>query len=82
MFRPCPFMPTEYLQRPKQLVTETQQAFKKKIARKCTLSTTTCLGATKSEILGVIACSDIEAGTRLLQGIPMLVASSDIPQAF
>ena len=80
-FRPYPFMSTEYLRRSEGLVTRIQQDFNKSTSGRCTLSVSTIQGATKSEILGVIASSDIEAGTRLYDECTVLVASSDDPLA-
>ena len=80
-FRPYPFMSIEYLQRSEGLVTRIQQDFNKSTSGRCTLSASTIQSATKSEILGVIASSDIEAGTRLYDECTVLVASSDDPLA-
>ena len=80
-FRPYPFMSIEYLQRSEGLVTRIQQDFNKSTSGRCTLSGSTIQGATNSEILGVIASSDIEAGTRLYEECTVLVASSDDPLA-
>ena len=77
--RPYPFMSIEYLRRNEGLVTRIQQDFNNCTFGRCTVSASTIQGATKSEILGVIANSDIEAGTRLYEECTLLVASSDNP---
>ena len=77
--KPYPFMSIEYLRRNKGLVTRIQQDLDKCTSGRCTVSASTIQGATKSEILGVIANSDIEAGTRLYKECTLLVASSDNP---
>ncbi len=78
-FRPYPFIPPEYLQRPKELIIGIQDTCRKEISEKCTIDTSPTLGGTNPEILGVIANSDIEAGTPLVAELAMLVASSTDP---
>ena len=72
-------MSLEYLRRNEGLVTRVQQDFNKSTSGRCTISDSTIQGATKSEIFGVTASSNIEAGTRLYEECTLLMASSDSP---
>ncbi len=74
-------MPTDYLHRPEQLVAKIQRTFEEETVGTCALSTSTIPGAKKSDVLGVIAASGIEARTQLFPEITALVASSDDPMA-
>lgn len=76
-FKPYPFLPTEYLHRPEQLVTDIQQTLNEETSGKCTLSNSPTLGTTKGDVLGVIAGLDVEAGTQLIRESALLVASSE-----
>ena len=78
-FKPYPFLPTEYLHRSEHLVTDIQQTLKRKTSGKRNPSHSPTLGTTNCDDPGVIAGSDVEAGTQLIRERALLVASSDNP---